>query len=174
VPLTVDPLLVLLVLFYEALSNYRDIEAKANRAEREALSKSEQSTAAPAPLGPQPGAINKLLPTDRLVAKNVIEPLFGSLTSRPSDWEATHEAFSASSSASSIKIKKPGKAVAKPGPETRPQLHPSANTLSEASCAPAVTPAKKLFTSAVKKPSTPLVKKPCPEPMISTLGRTRH
>jgi hypothetical protein len=47
VPLTVDPSLALPVLFYEALSNYRDREAKANQAEREPLSKSEQSTAAP-------------------------------------------------------------------------------------------------------------------------------
>lgn len=171
VPLTVDPSLVLPVLFYEALSNYRDREAKAkqaerkaNQAEREALSKSERSTAAPAPLGPQPGATDKLLPTDRPVAKNVIEPLFGPYTPRSSDCEATYEAFSASPSASSTKIKKSGKAVTNPGPETRPQLFPSANTWSEASCAPAVTSAKKPFTPTVKKPSTSLVKKPRPEP----------
>ena len=79
-PLTVGPSSVLPVLFYEALSNYRDREAKANQADREALSKSKRSTAAPAPLGPQLGATDELLPTDRLVAKNVIEPLFGPYT----------------------------------------------------------------------------------------------
>jgi hypothetical protein len=171
VPLTVDPSLVLPVLFYEALSNYRDreakakqVERKANQAQREALSKSERSTAAPVPLGPQPRATNELLPTNRPVAKNVIEPLFGSHTLRPSDCEATYKAFSASSSASSTKIEKSGKAAANPEPETRPQLYLSANTWSEASCVPAVTPAKKLFSPAAKKPSTPLVKKPRPEP----------
>jgi len=135
---------VLPVLFYEALSNYR--EAKANQPKREALSKSKRSTAAPAPLGPQPEATDELLPTNRLVAKNVIEPLFGPYTSRPSDCEATYVAFPALSLAFSNS-----------GPESWPQMYPSANTWSEA-------PAKKPFTPAVEKPSTPLVKKPRPEP----------
>ena len=157
VPLTVDPSLVLPVLFYEALSNYR--EAKANQPKREALSKSKRSTAAPAPLGPQLDFTDGLLPTDRLVAKNVIEPLFGPYTSRPSDCEATYVAFPALPSASS-----------NPGLETRPQLYSSAKTWSEASRAPAVTPAKKPFTPAVEKPSTSLVKKPRPEPNDKHFG----
>jgi hypothetical protein len=145
VPLAFGPSSVLPVLFYKALSNYRD---RANQAEREALSKSKRSTAAPASLGPQPEATDELLPTDRLVAKNVIEPLFGPYTYRPSDCEATYVPFSASSLAFSNS-----------GLETRPQLYPSANTWSETSSAPAVTPAKKPPTPAVEK----LVKKPRPE-----------